>query len=411
MADIAVTIDGRKLEAQRGETVLAVCERNDIYVPTLCHFPGLSEIGACRLCLVEVQGIRGPTTACTTPVTDGMAVRTHTEQLDALRRSILEMLLAERNHFCMFCEKSGDCELQALAYRYGVDHVHYAYLHPRYELDASNPKIVIDQNRCVLCRRCIRACAEIAKVGTLGLRNRGSATLLVADFDRKLGESTCNSCGECVRVCPTGAIHDRTTAYAKRTQKVAPFRANLPPPTGARPRVKIATEWLAGCSGCHMSMLDLDEGLVALAQHVEFTSSPITDLKHPPDVTVGIVEGAVANSANEEVVRELRDRSKVLVALGDCACLGGMPAMRNLVDREAALRRAYVEAPSVVGGAVPADRELARVRDEVVPVDRVVPVDAYVPGCPPAPEAIFYALAELLAGRIPKLPTAQLRFD
>ena len=411
MDEITVTIDGQKLAASRGETILSVCERNNIFVPTLCHFPGLSDIGACRLCVVDVLGTRGPTTACTTPVTDGMIVQTDTEKLNGLRRSILEMLLAERNHFCMFCEKSGNCELQTLAYRYGVDHVRYTHLHPRFELDATNPKFVLDHNRCILCRRCIRACAEVAKVGTLGLRNRGAATMVVADLNRKLAESTCNSCGECIKVCPTGAIFDRAKAYSDRTQKVAPFQVNLPPPPDGQPRVKVATEWLAGCSGCHMSLLDLDEGLVALSQYVEITSSPITDLKHPPEVAVGIVEGAVTNSANEEVVRELRDRCKVLVALGDCACLGGIPAMRNLVGKEAALRRAYVETPSVVVGVVPSDPELARVRDEVVPVDRVVPVDVYVPGCPPAPEAIFYALAELLAGRLPKLPAEKLRFD
>ena len=410
MDDITVTIDGRKLGARRGETILSACQRNDVYVPTLCHFPGLSEASACRLCLVEVSGVRGPTTACTTPVSNGLTIQTDTPKLNTLRRSILEMLMVERNHFCMFCEKSGDCELQSLAYRYGVDHIPYAYLHPRYELDASNPKIILDPNRCILCRRCIRTCAEVAKVGTLGLQYRGSATVVAADLNNMLGESTCNSCGECVKACPTGAIFDRQSAYMHRTQKVAPFVASLPPPDGS-PRVKVATEWLAGCSGCHMSFLDLDEGLVALSQHVEITSSPITDLKHPPEVTVGIVEGAVTNSANEEVVRELRAHSKVLIALGDCACIGGMPAMRNLVDRDAALRRAYVEAPSVVGGAVPTDPELAEVRDEVVPVDRVVPVDFYVPGCPPAPEAIFHALAALLTGGDPKLPAEMLRFD
>jgi coenzyme F420-reducing hydrogenase gamma subunit/NAD-dependent dihydropyrimidine dehydrogenase PreA subunit len=410
MDEIAVTVDGRKLDARRGETVLSVCERNDVYIPTLCHFPGLSEASACRLCLVEITGIRGPTTACTTPVTNGMTIQTDTPRLNKLRKSLLEMFLVERNHFCMFCEKSGDCELQSLAYRYGVDHIPYAFLHPHYELDATNPRIILDPNRCILCRRCVRACAEIAKVGTLGLENRGSGTRIVADLNSTLAESTCNSCGECVKVCPTGAIFDRQTAYMHRTQIVAPFVANLPPADGS-PRVKVATEWLAGCSGCHMSFLDLDEGLVALAQHVEITSSPITDLKHPPEVTVGIVEGAVTNSANEEVVRELRARSKVLVALGDCACLGGMPAMRNLVDRDAALQRAYVGAPSVVDGAVPGDPELAEVRAEVVPVDQIVPVEVYVPGCPPAPEAIFHALAALLTGGDPKQPAAKLRFD
>jgi NAD-reducing hydrogenase small subunit len=176
-------------------------------------------------------------------------------------------------------------------------------------------------------------------------------------------------------------------------------------------KVKIATAWLAGCAGCHMSLLDLDEQLVEILNSVEITSSPVTDLKHPPEVTVGIIEGAVANTANVEVLREMREKCQILLALGDCACFGGIPTMRNLVDKQEALRRGYVETESTVDGEVPSDPELAELLDRVQACDEVVKVDAYLPGCPPSAAAIGWAIKELLAGRIPEPKGENLRYD
>jgi len=166
----------------------------------------------------------------------------------------------------------------------------------------------------------------------------------------------------------------------------------------------IASDWLAGCAGCHMSLLDIDERLLAVLGAATLTSTPITDLKQPSPqgVTVGILEGAVANSANEEVAIRMRQRSKVLVAMGDCACFGGVPALRNSVCLKAALKRAYVESESTVDGKIPRDPELA-VMQEVKALNQVVDVDVYLPGCPPPPDAIFFVISELLAGRKPRL--------
>lgn len=176
-------------------------------------------------------------------------------------------------------------------------------------------------------------------------------------------------------------------------------------------KVKVATEWLQGCAGCHMSLLDIDERLVALTEAVEITSSPITDLKKPHAVDVGIVEGCVANTTNAEVLREMREQCKILIALGDCACFGGIPAMRNLASKEEALRRGYVETESTVDGAIPDDEELAVLFDEVKALNQVVKVDVHIPGCPPSADAIYYALSELLAGRMPVLTGDNLRYD
>ena len=178
-----------------------------------------------------------------------------------------------------------------------------------------------------------------------------------------------------------------------------------------KPKVKVATVWLAGCSGCHMSFLDLDENLVELSKWIEITSSPITDVKEPPEVDVGLVEGAVANSHNEHVLKELRARSKILIALGDCACFGGVTAMRNMVEKDEALRRGYIETESTVDGAIPNDPTLPVLNDKVRPISEFVQVDLHVPGCPPPAAVIGFAIKELLAGRTPKLSHDQIHFD
>jgi NAD-reducing hydrogenase small subunit len=163
-----------------------------------------------------------------------------------------------------------------------------------------------------------------------------------------------------------------------------------------------------------MSLLDVDERLVALLDLVEFTSSPVTDLKHPPreGVTVGILTGAVSNTHNVEVARRMRDRCKILIALGDCATFGGIVATRNLVGTRAALRRAYIDSESTVDGRIPDSPELGVPLDRVTGVADVVPVDLFLPGCPPSADAIFFALSELLAGRVPVvLPAEHFKYD
>lgn len=168
---------------------------------------------------------------------------------------------------------------------------------------------------------------------------------------------------------------------------------------------KVSSDWLAGCAGCHMSLLDMDERLVTVVDLVDLRATPITDLKHPDEsgVDVGILEGGVNNSANEEVALRMRSRCKILVALGDCAVFGGVPAMRNFFTLEESLRRAYVETESTDGsGKIPDDPELA-VPMKVHALQDIVHVDVFVPGCPPSADAIFTALSELGQGRMPEL--------
>lgn len=177
-------------------------------------------------------------------------------------------------------------------------------------------------------------------------------------------------------------------------------------------KVKVAMDWLAACAGCEMSVLDMDERLVQLLDKIELTSTPITDLKHPPKegVTVGILSGAVNNTTNLAVVKEMRERCKILIALGDCAVFGGIMTMRNFFNMDEALKRAYIETESTVNGVIPNSEELSK-PIRVMPVNQVVPVDVYLPGCPPSADAIYEALRQLLEGRIPVLTDELLKYD
>jgi len=182
-----------------------------------------------------------------------------------------------------------------------------------------------------------------------------------------------------------------------------------------KPKVKVATAWLAGCSGCHMSVLDLDERLIDLAQLVEFTASPITDVKEIPEVDVGIIEGAVCNEENEHVLRTMRRRCKVLVALGDCAITGNIPALRNQFKLKDVIARGFVETESTQVGALPgsgpANGDVPKLADRVRPIQEFVKVDVHIPGCPPDADTIWYALTELLAGRMPQWSETNLKYD
>jgi len=176
-------------------------------------------------------------------------------------------------------------------------------------------------------------------------------------------------------------------------------------------KVKVATVWLDCCSGCHMSFLDIDEALIEVAKHVEFTRSPITDIKEFTPVDVGIVEGAVSSVSDEKTLKKLRENCAILMAWGDCACFGGICTMRNLFNKEDVLRRCYTETESTKDGKIPSSEELPALLDKAIPINQVVKVDCYVPGCPPSAEAINYALSQLLQGKIPVLPAEMMRID
>lgn len=222
MVEITLTIDGKEVKGESEDTILKVCQKNGIHVPTLCHYEGLSDIGSCRMCIVEVEaaGRLSIETACTKPAADGMIVRVNTERLKEMRKATCELIFVEGNHFCMYCVASGNCELQDLAYELGISYIRWPNTHPRRDIDSSHQYLVMDHDRCIMCYRCIRACEELVGNGTLGIDGRGFRAKIIADHKVPWGKSSCVSAGSCLQVCPTGAISDHRNAYMGRRGKV-----------------------------------------------------------------------------------------------------------------------------------------------------------------------------------------------
>jgi bidirectional [NiFe] hydrogenase diaphorase subunit len=213
-------VDEQDVGAHEQQTILEVAAENGIVIPTLCHLDGLSDVGACRLCLVEVKGARRLLPACVTRVEEGMEVTTNSETLVRYRKMILELFFSERNHVCSVCVSNGNCELQSLAQSLKVDHIRVPYRHPRLPVDASHERFVADHNRCILCTRCVRVCDEIEGAHTWDLMGRGVQAMVITDLDQPWGESeSCTNCGKCVQVCPTGALVEKGRSVAEMTKR------------------------------------------------------------------------------------------------------------------------------------------------------------------------------------------------
>jgi bidirectional [NiFe] hydrogenase diaphorase subunit len=205
---VSLKIDGHEVTAPEGKMILEAAKLNGIEIPTLCNLEGLTNTGACRLCLVELKGSSKLFASCSTPINEGMEVTTESKLLKEYRKNTVQLLLSERTHICSVCVANKNCELQTMADKLGVDHVAYEREWTKEEIDSSHPFLVIDRNRCILCTRCIRVCDEIEGVHTLDLKLRGKDSQVIIDFDDKWAESSsCTSCRKCAKVCPVGAIY------------------------------------------------------------------------------------------------------------------------------------------------------------------------------------------------------------
>ena len=221
-----LAIDGKDVSARAEQTILSVARENGIFIPTLCALRGLSIVGACRMCLVEVKGSNKLLAACATQVEEAMEVTTDSERLRKYRKQILELLFVERNHICAVCVSNGQCELQTLAQKLDITHVHYPYRYPKAEVDGSHERFIVDHNRCILCTRCVRVCGEIEGAHTWDVMGRGSDAKVITDLHEPWGSSeTCTGCGKCVHVCPTGALSEkgRSVAEMEKRRQFLPY--------------------------------------------------------------------------------------------------------------------------------------------------------------------------------------------
>ncbi len=213
-------IDGIDVGAREDETILELAEENGIFIPTLCHMEGVSNVGSCRLCMVEVGGSSRLQPACMTYAEEGMEVTTDSERLLTYRRQVLDLLFSERNHVCSVCVSNGHCELQDLSEELGMTHVGVPYLNPQLSVDASHRFYGIDHNRCILCTRCVRVCDEIEGAHTWDVMGRGVDARIISDLNEPWGESdSCTRCGKCVQVCPTGALFSKGKAVSEMTKR------------------------------------------------------------------------------------------------------------------------------------------------------------------------------------------------
>jgi NADH dehydrogenase/NADH:ubiquinone oxidoreductase subunit G len=222
-----LTINGKMIEAPGG-TILDVSRANGIRIPTLCHHPALAPKGACRLCLVEVKGSRVLQPACTFPISEGMDVQTESPKVRTARKFVLELLLSDHPKDCMTCEMCGNCELQDLMYEYGVKETPFVGDHHEYPLDERDPFILRDMEKCIRCRRCIRACDEIQAVNAITMINRGFRSKVATSFDTRLQDSNCVFCGQCISVCPTGALTEKDSLGQGRAWQTTKVTTTCP---------------------------------------------------------------------------------------------------------------------------------------------------------------------------------------
>jgi formate dehydrogenase alpha subunit len=216
MPDIELTINGTRVTGDKGSTILEVARANGIDIPTLCYHEKLAPIGACRLCVVEVEGSRTLVASCYTPISPGMVIQTHSPKVIEARRVVVELMLASHPESCLVCDKANICELRQLAADLGVGLPRFRLRKHYYPIEDISPYVIRDMSKCILCRRCVRGCSELAKQDIFAIAHRGFDSKVVVDLDEPLNKEVCRDCDVCVSLCPTGAL---TRVTQRRQEK------------------------------------------------------------------------------------------------------------------------------------------------------------------------------------------------
>jgi [NiFe] hydrogenase diaphorase moiety small subunit len=417
-----IRIDGQSIPFAEGQTVIQAATDAGVFIPHLCYHRSYEANGSCKMCTCKINGRQ--VSSCTTPATDGMVVESNTEELNSERRMLAQMLFVEGNHHCPSCEASGNCVLQAQAYKLGMTALVFPNLTAGRETDASHPDILLNRDRCIYCELCVRASRDSDGKDIFCITGRARNKGLAVNSDTGLlADSGLSKDDAAASVCPVGCILRKGEAFTKPIgqrdydhRKVHGYkiRPAAIPHLDKEPgeKISLATCSLAGCFGCHMSFLDIDERILDLVEHVQFDRSPINDIKScSAEVDIGLVEGGVCNTENIETLREFRKSCKILIAVGACAMSGGVPALRNAVDVRELLEESYINGIGVDNGQIPTDPELPHILEKVSPIHEVVKIDFFLPGCPPPADAFWQVLTDIVEGREPQLPYDLIYFD
>jgi len=419
---VNVTIDAKKFQAEEGKNLVLVAKENGIFIPSLCYYPHIEPpLGTCRVCTCKINGKFAP--ACTEKATEGLSVEVNTPELKDTRKALVEMMFAEGNHICPACEKSGNCDLQHMGYELGVSSTRFPHLFKDRIIDFKATRMVMEHNRCIKCLRCVVDVVTDDGKRVFTYQNRGNETFVGIDYvqEEKLSDEQAINA---MNICPTGAIIVRGVSIAEPfgnrkfdlesvQKKYFVKEPNLSSP-GKLNKKKIATVSLAGCFGCHMSMLDIDLELLDLIELVSFDKSPLTDKKNfTTRCHLGIIEGGCCNSENVETLRKFRENCDILVALGECSVWGGLPTMRNSIPLSECLDEAYLNCVTNEpdNNIVPYHEDLPKILDRVYACNEIVKIDYYIPGCPPDATYIWKIVKNLLWGEEYSILYSEFKYD